>query len=187
MKTTKNIGISGVDSIRIGEMKICDLPIAESAIAAQQIPLSEDVERQNKIADVLRGYPTHKVGYLTSRMHESELNIVKIGEMKSQQSVLISEYTAQITLCQFRDKQIALIDDLDVDKDAKIKQLFKDFPPYQVDAMTQQIIQSKESIERADSVIASEYNSIAEMRELKGLCEQRDTVLRNLNAQVASA
>lgn len=185
MRKTNNIGISGVDSIRIGEMKICDLPIAESAIAKRQIPIAEDTERQNKVADVLKGYPTQTVEYLNGRISESGDNITKIGEMKNQQSTLISEYTAQITLCKFRDDEIAAIDDLDLDKPDKVKKLFKKFPPYKVDAMEQQIIQSKEAIERADGVIATEYNSIAEMRELKGLCEKRDTRLRYLNARVA--
>ena len=185
MRTTSNIGISGVESIRIGEMKICDLPIAESAIAKQQIPLAEDVERQNKIADILVGYPKQGVNYLTSRIRECEENITKIGQMKNDQSKMISEYTAQITLCKFRDSEIEAIDDLDLDKPFKVKELFKKFPPYQVPAMEQQIIQSNEAIERADGVIATEFNSIAEMRELKGLCQQRDMKLRYLNAKVA--
>ena len=50
--------------------------------------------------------------------------------------------------------------------------------------MEQQIIQSTEAIERADGVIAKEYASIAELRELKGLCEQRDMKLRYLGAKV---
>ena len=181
---TKNIGISGVDSIRIGDMRIEELPIAENAIARQQIPLAEDVERQNKIKGILVGYPKQKVDYLKNRIVECEDNIVKIGEMKSQQSVIISEYTSQITLCKFRDKEIAKITEDDENRDSKIKELFKDFPPYQVDAMEQQIKQSGEAIERADGVIAQEYSSIADMRELKALCEQRDLKLRNLGAKV---
>ena len=186
MRKTSNVGISGVDSIRIGEMKISDLPIAESAIAKQQIPLAEDTERQNKIENILRGYPKQSVPYLDSRVLECEVNIARIGEMKNQQSKLISEYTAQITLCKFRDKEIAKIDEDDPDKDRKVRELFKDFPPYQVPAMEQQITQSEEAIVRADEVIAKEYDSIAEMRELKGLCEQRDLKLRNLGAKVAT-
>jgi len=181
---TKNIGISGVDSIRIGDMRIEELPIAENAIARQQIPLAEDVERQNKIKGILVGYPKQRVDYLNHRIVECEDNIVKIGEMKSQQSVTISEYTSQITLCKFRDKEIAKIAEDDENRDSKIKELFKDFPPYQVEAMEQQITQSGEAIERADGVIAEEYSSIADIRELKALCEQRDLKLRNLGAKV---
>ena len=45
-------------------------------------------------------------------------------------------------------------------------------------------MQSTEAIDRADGVIATEYASIAEMRELKGLCDQRDLKLRYLGSQV---
>lgn len=180
------IGVSGVESIRIGDMRICDLPIAESAIAKQQIPLAEDVDRQNKINNVLAGYPTHRVPYLEARIRECETNIEQIGKMKIQQSALISEYTSQITLCKFRDEEIARIPDDDPEKDQKVKDLFKRFPPYKVDAMNQQIIQSTEAIERADEVIAEEYKSISELRELKGLCEQRDIKLRHLGAKVVA-
>jgi len=186
MKTTSNIGTTGVDSIRIGEMKICDLPIAESAIAKQQIPLAEDVERQNKINNILAGYPTHSLKYLSGRITECEQNIVRIGEMKNQQAKMISDYTAQITLCKYRDEEVHRLSEDDPERDAKIKDLFKRFPPYQVPAMEQQLEQSTDAIDRADGVIATEYSSIAEMRELKGLCEQRDLKLRYLGAQVAT-
>ena len=184
MRKTDNIGISGVDSIRIGDMKICDLPIAESAIAKQQIPLAEDTERQNKINNILAGYPTHSIKYLNGRITECEQNIMRIGEMKNQQSKMISDYTAQITLCKYRDEEVARLADDDPEKDEKTKDLFKRFPPYQVPAMEKQLVQSTEAIDRADEVIATEYKSIAEMRELKGLCDQRDLKLRYLGAQV---
>lgn len=184
MKGIGNIGIEGVDSIRIGDMRICDLPIAENAIARQQIPLAEDTDRQNKIADIIAGYPTQRVPYLDSRIAECEKNITRIGQMKNEQTALISEYTSQITLCKFRDEEIDRIDDGDELKEQKIKDLFKRFPPYKVDAMEQQIKQSTETIERGDDVIATEYKSIAELRELKGLCVQRDLKLSNLGAKV---
>lgn len=184
MKKTDNIGVSGVESIRIGEMLIGDLPIAEGAIAKWQMPIAEDAARQNKINNILGGYPTQAVAYLDSRIVECEQNIRKIGEMKVQQSQLISEYTSQITLCKFRDEEVARIDEADPEKETRIKDLFKRFPPYQVDAMQLQIEQSTDAIDRADDVIAQEYKSIAELRELKGLCEQRDLKLRHLGAKI---
>lgn len=185
MKPRGNIGVEGTASIRIGDMQICDLPIAESAIDKQQLPLAEDVERQNKINNILAGYPTHRISYIESRIHECEVNIMRIGQMKTEQSAMISEYTGQITLCKFRDEEIARIAEDDPEKDAKIKDLFKRFPPYKVKAMNQQIVQSTETIERGDEVIASEYKSIAELREVRALCEQRDIKLRHLGAKVA--
>lgn len=179
-----NIGIKGVDSIRLGDMKICDLPIAEGACAQRQIPLAEDAERKAEIENILAGYPKQKVGYLNSRMRECEENVVRVGQMKSQQSAMISEYTSQISLCKFRDDEIAKIAEDDEERDAKIKDLFKRFPPYKVPAMEQQVIQSNEALQRADEVIAKEYASIAELREIKGLCEQRDNKLRHLGVRV---
>ena len=186
-KITNNIGISGINSIRIGDMLIEDLPIAESAIAKQQLPLVEDTERQNKINHILVGYPKQRVSYLESRIRESESNIHRINEMKVQQQKMISEYTTQITLCRYRDDEIGRIDEDDPDREEKIKNLMKRFPPYKVDAMQQQIIQSTEAIERADEVIAQEYKSIADVKEVKALCEQRDLKLKNLGAKVKAS
>jgi CRISPR/Cas system-associated endoribonuclease Cas2 len=186
MKSRGNVGVEGVASIRIGDMQICDLPIAESAIAKQQIPIAEDTERQNKINNILAGYPTQKISYLEGRINECRTNVERITQMKAEQSAMISEYTSQITLCKFRDEEIARIDDDDPEKDEKIKALFKRFPPYKVDAMNQQITQSNETIERGDAVIAQEYKSITELSEIKTLCEQRDIKLRHLGVKVAA-
>lgn len=186
MATRGNIGVEGVESIRIGDMQICDLPIAEGAIAKQQLPLAEDTERQNKINNILGGYPTHKVSYLEARIKEAETNIVRISQMKAEQAAMISEYTSQITLCKFRDEEIARIDEDDTEKDTKVKELFKRFPPYKVEAMTTQITQSSETMERGDEIIAQEYKSIADLREIRALCEQRDIKLRHLGAKVVA-
>ena len=184
MKKRGNIGVKGIESIRLGDMEICDLPIAECANAQQQLPLAEDAERQNEIENILAGYPKQRVGYLNARIHECEENIGRIGQMKGQQAAMISEYTSQISLCKFRDDEVAQIAEDDEERDVKIKDLFKRFPPYKVPAMEQQVIQSNEAIQRADEVIAKEYASIAELRELMGLCEQRDNKLRHLGARV---
>lgn len=184
MKKTDNIGVEGVESIRIGEMLIGDLPIAESAIAKHQLPIAEDTERQNKINNILAGYPKHSIEYIDGRIRECETNIDRIGQMKVQQSTMISEYTSQISLCKFRDDEIARIPNDDPEKDQKIRDLNKRFPPYNVTEMQKQIVQSSEAVDRADDVIAQEYKSIAELRELKGLCEQRDLKLRHLGAKI---
>ena len=186
MKRTPNIGETGASSIRLGEMKICDLPIGECARAASQLPLVEDTERQNKIENVLAGFPKHRVDYLEGRIRESEVNILHIQEMKQQQQALISEYTSHISLCEFRDKEIERIPSTDPDREEKISDLNKRFPPYNVSAMQQQIVQSGEAIVRADEVIAQEYNSIAEMREFLVQCRVRDAKLKALGAKVAT-
>jgi len=186
MKITPNIGETGVDSIRIGGMRISDLPIAENALARPQLPIAEDTERQNKINDILAASPKPRVTYLDSRIIECHANVVRISEMKSQQQAMISEYTSQVGLCKFRDGEIAKIAEDDPERKQKIKDLNKQFPPYNVEAMNQQIVQSLEGIERADEVIASEYKSIAELRELLGSCQARDNQLRSLGVTIAA-
>ena len=186
MKRTSNIGDEGISSIRLGEMKICDLPIAEGARARSQLPLVEDTARQNEIENILAGFPKQRVDYLEGAIRECEVNILRIQEMKQQQSQLISEYTSQISLCEFRDNEIERIEVDDPERDAKIKDLKKRFPPYNVSAMQQQIVQSGEAIVRADEVIAQEYNSIAELREVLVMCQARDAKLRALGATVAT-
>ena len=50
--------------------------------------------------------------------------------------------------------------------------------------MEQQVVQSTEAIERADQVIATEFNSVAELREYLVLCQARDANLRALGATI---
>jgi hypothetical protein len=175
MKVTSNIGKTGVDSIRIGGMKLDDLPMAEAAQAKAELPKFIEQERLQKIANIKAEYPPQTTAFLDSSIKACEENIVRVGQMRDRENALISEYVSIITMCQYRDKQIAKLTD-----EGEIKELLKEFPPYKIDALQQQIIQSTESIERADSVIAREYKDIAEFKELTGLCHQRDSKLKNL-------
>lgn len=184
MKTTTSTGLVGPESIRIGGMKVQDLPLAEMAQAASQLPLAEDTARQNKIDDIIVGAPKQRVSYLEGRIAECQANVVRIGGMKQQQQQMINEYSAQISLCAFRDKEIANIADDDPERDALVRDLNKRFPPYNVIAMEQQIVQSTEAIERADGVIAQEYASVAELREYLVLCQARDVKLRALGVEI---
>jgi hypothetical protein len=181
-KSASNIGTTGFDSIRIAGMRVQDLPMVPGAHAKFQLPLFQDSERQNKIEDVLNKFPKQSVMYLKSRITEAEENAKSINALKTQNNQKISEYTSALTLCELRDKQIAAIPDDDPDRDDKIKTIRKNLPPYQVEAMRDQLIQFAEAIQRCDEVIAQEYSSIAELREVMALCEQRDSELRNLGA-----
>ena len=183
MKATTNVGNIGPDSIRVGGMKIQDLPIAEMAQASSQIPLAEDTDRQNKINDIIAGAPKQRVSYLEGRIAECNANVIRIKGMRGQQQQMISEYTAQIGLCKFRDKEIEDISEDDPERDVLIKDLNKRFPPYNVAAMEQQIVQSTEAMERADDVVAQEYTSVAELREYLVLCQARDVKLRALGVE----
>lgn len=184
MQESDNTGQLGIESMRLGGMRITDLPIAEAASVRFQMPIVEDTQRQNQIRSILVGAPKQRVDYLQSRIVEAEQNLGRINGLKSQQVQMISDYTAQISLCEHRDREIARISEDDPNKDALVKDLFKRFPPYQIPAMKQQIVQCKEAIERCDDVVAKEYDTIAEFREVMALCVKRDNDLRNLGAKM---
>lgn len=183
MKSIKNIGETGLESIRIGGMQIDNLPIAEAADVKAQMPEAEKTQRENKIADIRKSHPTQRVGYLKGRINEAEDNIERMRQQKARNLDDISSYTSQISLCQHRDSAIDLIPAEDPKRAEKISTLYKQFPPYNVEKMKQQIKQFNEAIVRFDDVIAREYKDIAEMRELLGLCERRDLLLRNLGEE----
>ena len=175
MKVTSNIGKSGVDSIRIGGMKLDDLPIAEAAQAKEELPKFIENQRLQKIESIKAEYPKPSVAYINGCISECEANIARVSSMRDKESTIINEYSAHISLCTHRDRELSKTTD-----PVKIKELNKAFPPYKVEALQQQIIQSTESVNRANSVIAREYKDIAEFKELIGLCEQRDQKLKDL-------
>lgn len=183
-KETSNIGLIGIESIRIAGMKICDLPIAEQAAAVSQLPLSVDTERQNKINNIIAGYPTQRVQYLVSRINECRVNIERMKQLKARTSKDIDLYNASIHACKFRDDQVLAIDPDSPNKDKIRKELFLKYPPYNVVKMKEQIENFKVTIERADEVIQNENDSIAEMTGLKAICMKRDEKLRALNARI---
>jgi len=180
MRDTPNIGQIGLESVRIGGMKVCDLPIGEQARTIPQLRLVEDTERQNKIEGIIAKYPKQRVGYLAARVKECNENITRLQTTLAEQNKLINEYTAQISLCEFRDKELAKTSD-----EVEIKSLKKKYPPYNVDAMNKQIDQSRESIERIDVVIKKEFDSISELNEVMMKCSQRDTELKALGVTQA--
>ena len=181
MNKDSNIGETGVKSIRIGGFRIADLGMVEYAHAKTQLPLAIDMERQNRINSVVAGAPKQRVAYLRSRIKESEENIERINRSRNQQSTLISDYKGEIALCRYRDKAIVAETD-----EAKIRELKKKFPPYNVEAMETQIKQSGEGIARCDAVISTEHESIKEMRGVMVLCQKRDTDLKNLGVRLAT-
>ena len=180
-----NIGQTGFDSIRLAGMRIQDLPIAEAAHAKMQIPLVLDNERKSKINNILKTYPSQRVDYLEARIKEAEKNINKIQNQRVEMNAKISEYNSLITMCKFRDDEISRISDDDSEKESKIKDLYKRFPPYNVEAMETQIKQFQDTLEVGESVIAKEHADINEMRELVSLCRKRDSDLKSLGAKIA--
>lgn len=184
MQQTDNTGETGIKSIRVGGMRLQQLPIAEAAHAKAQLPEAIETDRKNKIEDILAKYPSQRVSYLKSRIQECHDNVARIETIRGQQNVMIAEYTTHITMCKFRDEEIAKIAEDDPDKKLKLSGLMKRFPPYNIEKMKLQIQQCTESIERATEVIAREYTSIAEFSEVLGLCVKRDAELKQYGVRV---
>lgn len=179
MKSTPNTGETGAKSIRLGGMKLVDLPLAEAAAAKPQLPAVEENEKQDEIKNIKASFPKQSVAYINSRIRECEENVVRISKIKGEQQTLINEYTSYISLCRHRDKELSKTTD-----EAERKKIIKTFPLYNVEAMQAQIEQSIASINKTDEVIAKEYQSIAELRELIGTCQQRDNRLTKLGVKI---
>lgn len=171
-----NKGLNGVESIRLGGMSIDKLPIAEAAITKQQWPSILEDNRRQEADNIAAEYPKTSIKFCMARIEECEQNIQRIRELKSGQNKMINEYTSQISLCQFRDSQLAKLN-AETDK-AQMDKLKQDFPAYDIEAMKQQITQCEEAIVRSDEVIDKEHASIAELKELIAQCKVRDEKLK---------
>lgn len=184
-----NIGQEGVESIRIKGKQIQDLPLGQGNQAKEQLPAAIETARLNKIAGINAKYPTHRVDYLNSRINECRENIDRIKGSQAQQAQMISDYKGHIALCKHRDRELSRLQEMfhknEINPDelaAKRKQLKKDFPLYDVDAMLKQIVQCEEAIERCNDVIKQENDSIEEFTEVLTLCRQRDKELKQWGA-----
>lgn len=179
----------GVDSIRIRGKRIEELPLGTGNEAKAQLPLAIEQERLNAIATVNAEFPKHRIDYLLSRVKECEENKDRMHKTIEQLSTMSSEYKGQIKMCEHRDYEIAKLrkahgspgNTTEV-RDAGIKALKKQFPPYNVEAMETQIVQNGEGIGRCREVIEAEDASIKEFTEVLTLCRQRDKELTKLGA-----
>ena len=179
-KTTPNIGQSGEESIRFDGMKVGDIPLGMGNQAKEGLPAFRKTERQTKVSNIVAKYPKQSVAYLEGAIKECKGNVTRITDLAKDHQQKISEYASQLSLCDHRDSEIAKIADDDPDKKDKIKDLRLKFPPYDPEAMQQQIQQFEEGIQRCNDVIAQENSSIAEFSTVLGLAKQRDMELKNL-------
>lgn len=171
-----NKGLLGVESIRLGGTDINYLPMAEAAITKQQWPKIIEESKKQEADNIIAQYPKTTIRYCESRIVECELNIERIRQLKSDQNKMINDYSAQVSLCEFRDVQVAK---LDADKDkAEIAKLKLDFPAYDIEAMNQQIVQCREAIVRSDEVIDREHKSVSELKDTISKLEVRDEKLK---------
>jgi len=174
-----NVGEYGAKSVRLNDSKPENLPIGE---AARAIPAAQEADamtvRANKISEILGKYPKHDAAYLKGAIKEAHDNIGRVGMMKSQQTQTISEYTALLSMCDFRDQELQR---LDPNSDAEeIKALKLRFPPYNIKAMKKQIEQCEEALVRCENVFTEENNTIREFSAVLALVNQRDTELDQL-------
>ena len=185
-----NVGQVGIESIRIGGRKIEELSLAEGAHARPQLTVAREVEKRNKIANILARYPEQKVPYLQSRIKEAEENIVRVTKVQANETKLIDDYKGYISLCLYRDKEIARItadNALSLEEHTKqVKALYKQFPPYKIEAMETQIKQSQQSVKRVNDVIDKEHHTIRQFTEVMGLCMARDLELKAIGVTISS-
>lgn len=173
---------TGRDSIRIDGKRIEELPFVASHHAQAGMPDFLATDRENQIRAIRARFPRPSVGYIDSRLRECRENIQRFLKMQAEETALISEYQGHIALCKHRDRMIAA---LHPDRDsARIKDLRREFPPYDVEAMTQQIRQSEESLDRLVEVVRQEQSSIIELHAARALCQQRDAELHRLGVQI---
>ena len=182
-KTTSNIGETGVKSIRLAGMKVEDLPLPMAARVMPQIALAEDTERQNKIANVIKKYPTQRVDYLEGRIAECKHSMEGMNTLLLNEQQRIQEYQGHIEMCKHRDRMLAKLDP--VEDAEEIKQLKRQFP-YLIDRLEAQIVISNESIARFQEVVRREAHDIEELGGVLALARQRDVELKALGAQQAT-
>lgn len=177
-----NIGILGVDSIRLGGMPVDNLPIREGALTAAQMPAIREADKKNTVENIIAKYPKQSVAWVRGAIRECEVTIKNVRGLKDDQNKMITDYSGHISLCRFRDSEV---ERLDAVKDAdEIKSLKLRFPPYDVKAMKTQIRLCKEAIVRSDIVIDKEHNDISRFNALITECLKRDNELRVLGVSV---
>lgn len=183
-KVTSNIGQTGVESIRLGGMRIDDLPIGEAAKAKLQLPEALAVERQNNIESIKARYPQQDVKYLESRIREARGMIAQFRQQRDNIVNQCTEYRMLLRDAEKREKEIADAKNRLTGEElkAEIKTLTAKYGPWQVEGLKSQLIQFDEAIKRFDATIEREQASINELTELLGECRSRDKELTRLGA-----
>jgi predicted nucleic acid-binding Zn-ribbon protein len=178
-KETPNIGLTGVESIRLRGMKIDDLPIAEAARVREQLRKAEEDERQSLIDDIKARYPTQGVAYIESRIRESRGNIARFREQRIRIGGDQEEYRMLLRDTIRRDEKIeAAREQLSGDAlGEEIRSLTVEFGPWQRKGLEAQLQQFGESIKRFEDTIGREQESIDQLTELLGQCRARDKEL----------
>lgn len=175
-----NIGKTGIDSIRIANTRIEDLPFVAKEQSKSGIALAMETEKQNRIDVVEAKYPAESIAYLDGWIKEVNSNIKNIQNLKTEQSNIITDYTGHISMCKYRDEELAKLDETVPGELEQIKILKNRFPPYNVEKMEQQIQMCRDSLDRCDDVIEKEFKTLSMLQERRSLCEMRNKELAAL-------
>ena len=174
-----NKGIIGPDSLRLGGMKVDELPFAAAHQTKGQLPEFYATEKLNKMARIKANSPKQSVDWCNGAIRECEGNMVNVRGLRGQAEGQIEKYKALISQCKRRDRKVAEAEAQGKTED-EIKVIKKGFPLYQVKPMKHQIGQFRATINRCDNVIEKEKQSIKEVRELRAACAERDRQLKEL-------
>lgn len=175
-----NKGQEGFDSLRINGSKLDNLPLGQGEQARLGLADFLKTDKETKENNIRAKYPTVSEEYIHATIRELRSNIKRVRQMKTDMTNKIAEYNALITQGKIRDAQIELLDKDNPEDAKKIKELLKQFPPYNIQALEDQIVQFEESIKRCDAVIDSEHDSISEFNKNLALVQQRDRELKSI-------
>ena len=176
-KRTSNVGQTGPESIRLNGMKIGDLPMGQGNEA--QVGLADFLKtyKKTKEANIRARFPQHKLPMLKAQIRECRGNIERIKEYKRKLRADIAEYRQHIKDAETRQREL---DAVGPDDREAIKAINRQYLPYNVEALQQQIEQFEAGIELCDEVIEKDYESIAEIEKIVSLVEQRDRELTSM-------
>jgi hypothetical protein len=173
-----NKGKEGLDSLRINGSKLDNLPLGQGEKAKEGLVDFLKTDKETKANNIKAKYPKASEEYIRGSLRELNGNISRVKGLKKNLQEKIVEYRELITQGQVRDSQIEQLNKENPEDAEKIKQLLKQFPPYNIKALEEQVTQFEQSIERCDSVIEKEYESIAEFTKNLALVQQRDRELK---------
>ena len=173
-----NKGKEGLDSLRINGSKLDNLPLGQGEKAKEGLVDFLKTDKETKENNIRAKYPKASEEYIHGTIKELNANIKRVKGLKKDLQGKIAEYRTLITQGQIRDSQIEQLNKENPEDAKKIRELLKQYPPYNIKALEEQITQFEQAIERCDSVIEQEYESIAEFTKNLALVQQRDRELK---------
>ena len=173
-----NKGQQGLDSIRINGKKIDNLPLGQGELAKSGLADFIETDRETKENNIRAKYPNVTEEYIVATLRGLNANIKKVKSLKKDLKAKVEEYALLITQSEIREAKIEYLNSENPEDAQKIKDLLKKYPPYNIPALKSQVSQFEDSIERCNTVIEQEFESIAEFTKNLALIQQRDREIR---------